>query len=134
MERNNHSNNFHYTYSAPTQEERREINSIRKQYGTQEKENKIEILRKLDARVKTPALIISLVLGIGGILLFGLGLAMIMEWELFLFGIIVSVVGAIPVGLAYPVHNYLLKRSKKKYGEEILRLSEELLQETTEEF
>lgn len=130
-EKNN--NGFKYTYTAPTEEERLEINSIRKQYSAVEgKEGKIERLRELDSRVKTPAMAVSLSLGIGGCLLFGLGLAVILEWDLFILGVILCVVGAIPTGLAYPIHNIILKRNKKKYGGEILRLSEELLNEYDE--
>ena len=39
------NNKFNYTYSAPTEEERREIESIRNKYAPQEQtESKLEIL------------------------------------------------------------------------------------------
>lgn len=123
---------FNYTYTAPTEEERKEIASIRRQYQASDfsrPENKIERLKTLNAYVKNTATVFGLAFGIVGILIFGLGLAMILEWSLWLYGVIVSAVGAIPTALAYPVYRFTLRRNKKKYGDEILRLCEEVLQE-----
>lgn len=124
------SNQFHFKYTAPTEEERKEIDSIRRQYVPQEKtETKMEKLRRLDALVKNTAIIWSLVLGVIGTLIFGLGLTMILEWEIWLWGIVVMVVGSVPAALAYPVYKAVLQKYKNRYGAEILRLSEELLNE-----
>lgn len=123
---------FNYTYTAPTEEERKEIASIRKQYQAPDParpENKIERLKALNARVKNTALALSLSFGVVGILVFGLGLTMILEWSQFLYGVIVMAIGAIPTALAYPVYRVVLRRNKNKYGDEILRLCEEVLQE-----
>ena len=124
------SNQFNFKYTAPSQEERKEIDSIRRQYAPQEKtETKIERLRRLDGLVKNTAIIWSLVLGVLGCLIFGLGLTMILEWDILLWGIILMVVGSVPMTVAFPIYNKLLKKGKAKYGDEILRLSEELLNE-----
>ena len=124
------SNQFNFKYTAPSQEERKEIDSIRRQYAPQEKtETKIERLRRLDGIVKNTAIIWSLVLGVLGCLIFGLGLTMILEWDILLWGIILMVVGSVPMAVAFPIYNKLLKKGKAKYGDEILRLSEELLNE-----
>ena len=124
------SNQFNFKYTAPSQEERKEIDSIRRQYVPQEKtETKIERLRRLDGLVKNTAIIWSLVLGVLGCLIFGLGLTMILEWNILLWGIILMVVGSVPMAVAFPIYNKLLKKGKEKYGDEILRLSEELLNE-----
>ena len=121
---------FNYKYSAPTEEERKEIDSIRRQYAPQtQEESKIEKLRRLDALVKNSATIWGLALGILGTLIFGLGLAMILEWSLWLWGALVAVIGAVPASIAYPVYKYVLKKYKDRHGAEILRLSEELLNE-----
>ena len=125
------NNQFNFKYTAPTEEERKEIDSIRRQYAPQEKtETKLERLRRLDGLVKNTAIIWSLVLGIFGTLVLGLGLTMILEWNIWLWGIVLMVVGSVPVALAFPVYNKLLKKGKEKYGDEILRLSEELLNES----
>ena len=119
---------FNYKYSAPTEEERKEIDSIRRQYAPQtQEESKIEKLRRLDALVKNSATFWGLALGILGTLIFGLGLAMILEWSLWLWGALVAVIGAVPASIAYPVYKYVLKKYKDRHGAEILRLSEELL-------
>lgn len=123
-------NKFTFNYSAPTQDERREIEDIKRQYdGEKPQKDKLTQLRELDARVKNPPMILGLCLGIIGILIFGTGLTMILEWSMLAWGIVVMLVGCIPMGLAYPMHRLLLKRNKQKYGEEIVKLSEELLNE-----
>ena len=124
------NNQFNFKYSAPSQEERKEIDSIRRQYAPQEKtETKLERLRRLDALVKNTAVIWSLVFGVIGCLIFGLGLTMVLEWNILLWGIVLMVIGSVPMAIAYPIYNKLLKKGKAKYGDEILRLSEELLNE-----
>ena len=121
---------FRYTYIAPTEEERREIESIRRSYVTEEGgESKLDQLRALDSRVKKPALWVALILGILGLLSFGLGMSMVLEWRMFLGGVMVSLAGVVLMVLVYPVHETILKRNKAKYRDQILKLSEELLHE-----
>ena len=125
------NNQFNFKYTAPSQEERKEIDSIRRQYAPQEKtETKLERLRRLDGLVKNTAIIWSLVLGVVGTLVFGLGLTMILEWSIWPWGIVLMVIGSIPMAIAYPVYKFALNKGKAKYGDEILRLSEELLNES----
>ena len=124
------SNQFNFKYTAPSQEERKEIDSIRRQYAPQEQtETKIQRLRRLDALVKNTAVIWSLCLGVIGILIFGLGLTMMLEWNIWLWGVVLMGIGSVPMAIAYPVYKGVLKKYKTRYGEEILRLSEELLNE-----
>ena len=122
---------FNYTYSAPTAEEKKQIEYIRKQYvdkdETKATDGKIERLKKLHSRVKTPALAVSLTMGIVGTLVFGLGLTMTLEWNLLVWGSLVAVVGLVPIIMAYWTHNKILEKNKQKYGEEILKISDELL-------
>ena len=121
---------FNYTYKAPTEEERREIESIKRQYEEPKaEEGKLERLRKLNNYVNGQATALALVSGILGLLIFGLGLTMVLEWSLLIWGIVVMVVGVPPMAVAYPLYNKILKRNKERYGKEILRLSEELLSE-----
>lgn len=123
-------NGFKFTYSAPTEAERREIAGIRQQYEEPEKaaESGLVRLRRLDAFVTGSSTAAGLALGIVGCLVFGLGLAMILEWGMLFLGILTAAVGALPMLLAYPLYRKVLKSNRKKYGPEILRLSEELLQ------
>lgn len=127
-------NQFRYKYTAPTEEERKEIDSIRKQYCPQEKtESKLERLRRLDSLVKNTATITALILGVVGCLIFGFGLAMVLEWKLLVWGIAFCIVGGVPMAISYPVYAHVLKKYKERYGDEILKLSEELLNEQPEE-
>ena len=124
------NNKFKYTYSAPTQEERREIEDIKRQYdGSKPEKDKLTQLRELHARVNTSPLILGLTLGVVGILIFGTGLTMALQWDLLVWGVVVMAAGSIAMGLAYPMQKLLLERNKRKYGGEIVRLSEELLHE-----
>ena len=118
---------FRYTYTAPTEEERREIESIRAAYRKDVRSEKLERLRRLNARVKNGAMSVALTLGVLGLLVFGLGMTMILEWGILAGGVAVSAAGALPMAAAAPAYNFVLRRGKEKYGEEIVRLSEELL-------
>ena len=126
-------NKFVYNYSAPTEDERREIEDIKKQYdGGQVKKDNLTRLRELDKRVKRPPLIVSILLGVVGVLIFGTGLTMALEWVQYVgyaWSVVVMVVGIVPVAAAHPVRKAMVKSNKKKYGDEIIKLSNELLNE-----
>ena len=122
------NNDFEYRYVAPTASERLEIESIRDKYMKKGKsESKLEILRKLDNKVKNIPTAISLAIGIVGTLIFGLGIAMILEWSIIVWGVVVGIIGLIPTLLAYPAYLKSYKFYKNKYSKEILNLSDELL-------
>lgn len=121
---------FEYKYSAPTKDERKEINNIRNQYlPKSEEENKLDRLRALDFKVKSVPTTVSLSIGVIGLLVFGLGLTFVLEWNNFIVGVIIMIVGAFPIGLANYTHKFILNKMKNKYKEEIIRLSDELLSE-----
>ena len=123
-------NDFEYTYTAPTPEERKEIENIRNHYmNPTYSPTKLDELRKLDNKVKTLPVIISLVLGICGTLIFGLGLTMILEWILYVWGTVVCIVGLVPMILAYPLFQQQSKKLKNNYSDQIIKLSEELLKD-----
>ena len=44
-----------------------------------------------------------------------------------IIGIVVGLVGMVPVALAYPIYDRVLKKQRKKIAPEILRLTDELL-------
>ena len=124
------NNDYEFKYIAPTSEERKEIESIRNSYITKNKSsNKLETLRKLDNKVKNTPTIISLIIGIVGTLIFGLGFTMILEWNLIAWGVVVSFIGLVVMTITYSIHVKISKYLKVKYSKEILKLSEELLNE-----
>lgn len=123
----NNQDKFDYIYSAPTEDERREIESIKKQYAAEPKRPKLEELRNLNKRVTRPPKITGLVAGIAGALIMGTGMAMAIEWNLMVWGVVVGAAGMVLVGVAYPIYRVMLKRNKRKYGGQILELSNQLL-------
>lgn len=133
MEHKQSEEAFQFTYSAKEQEE---IKNIRKKYLVQE-EDKMEQLRKLDRSVGQKATVISLVFGIVGALVLGTGMSLAMtdlgavfgmsQMVALVVGIIIGLCGMIPVGLAYPVYNKVLKKERERVAPEILRLSDELM-------
>lgn len=124
---------FNYTYSAKEQEE---IKAIRKKYGTpEETENKMVHLRRLDAAVTQKATTISLVFGIIGALIMGIGMSLIMTdigkmlgtALALIVGIGIGIIGIVLVCMAYPIYNCTLKKEREKIAPEILRLTDELM-------
>lgn len=128
MNNDDKNGGFRLDYSAPTDDERREIESIREKYLPQ-KENatKMDRLRALDAKIARSARAAAVFIGITGTLIFGLGMCMVLEWSAVAGGVAVSVLGAAVAACAHPLHTFLLKRGKEKYGDEIIKLSGELL-------
>lgn len=126
----NDNNKFSFTYSAPTEVERREIENIRRQYKPEEQsENKIERLRKLHSRVVGAATATSLCSGVIGLLIFGTGMALVLEFGKLLLGVILAAISVFPIAIAYPIYKRVMDNGKKKYGEEIIRLSDDILGE-----
>ena len=122
------ANKFEYKYKAPTQEERQEINNILNDYlPKSESNNKLDYLRKLDFKVKNIPMIVGLNLGIIGTLIFGLGLTCFLEWNLIILGFIFSLLGMIVAVMAYPLYKVIYKRMKNRYSDEIIKISNELL-------
>lgn len=123
---NSHTNeSFRYTYSAKEQEE---IKKIREKYIPKE-ENKMEQLRRLDQEVTRKGTSYSILIGVIGSLLLGLGMSCIMVWQgiWFIPGIIIGVIGMAIVAAAYPVYNIVTKQEREKIAPEIIRLTEELI-------
>ena len=115
---------FSFTYSSVDLEE---INRIKQKYISQE-ENKLEQLQKLDKNAEKPGTIFSLVIGIIGMFLLGIGLCCTIEWtDYFVIGIVVGVVGLLMMGASYPLYLIITKRQRQKIAPLILKLTDELL-------
>ena len=120
----NNENAFSYTYSAS---ENQEVLRIRKKYMPQE-ESKLEELKRLDNLVQTSGMVESLCAGIGGVLIFGLGMCLAMEViaHMIWLGVVLGVIGMAGMILAYPVYRKFFARAKEQYALRILQLTEEL--------
>lgn len=118
---------FEYTYSAPEQEE---VKRIRDKYlPPDERETKLERLRRLDAGITKKGTVCSLMLGIFSSLVMGIGMCCCMVWtELFVYGIVIGLVGMLGVALAYPLYKSITRKERERVTPEILKLTEELLQ------
>lgn len=122
---------FKMTYSAQQQEE---VEAIRKKYAPKQ-EDKMEQLRRLDAAVNRRASMASIIVGVEGTILMGLGMSLVMS-ELgaslgnaaLPVGTFVGVAGMAVLALAYPLYRSVLKKERKKIAPEILKLTDELMQ------
>lgn len=123
----NNNETFKYSYSANQQEE---INAIRQKYMPKT-ENKMEQLRKLDKGVTKKGTILSVIVGVIGALLLGIGMCCTMVWadKFFALGIVVGIIGIAIVSLAYPLYNKITKREKEKIAPLIIRLTDDLTKE-----
>lgn len=131
---NNDNKSFQFTYSAKEQEE---ILAIRKKYTSQDKEDVITKIRRLDESVTRKSTTPALIVGIIGALILGFGMSLVMTdlGKIFgtqssismLLGICIGIVGMILVCVAYPLYNILVKKQKEKVAPEILRLTDELI-------
>ena len=108
------------------------VKQIQGEY-TEKKRTKLNELMELDRKAKTPALIAAYIIGIIGALVLGTGMCFAMKVLTIPYGmpigIGVGLVGIAIVSVNYFIYKAILKRGKKKYGAEILRLSNEILGE-----
>lgn len=130
---NKEKETFNYTYSAKEQDE---IKAIRKKYATPEEiEDKMTQLRRLDASVTQKATTVSLVVGIIGALIMGIGMSLVMTdignilgtTLALIVGIGIGIIGIVLVCMAYPIYNRTLKKEREKIAPEIIRLTDELM-------
>lgn len=116
---------FQYTYSAQEQEE---LQQIRRKYLPKE-ESKMDKLRRLDAGASQKASLFSLIVGIIGALILGLGMSCCMVWAgpWFAPGIVIGIVGIGLICLAYPLYLRVLKKEQARIAPMVLQLTEELM-------
>ena len=116
---------FNYTYSAKEQEE---LKRIRQKYAPPE-EDKMEMLRRLDRSVTEKGTVISIILGVMGTLIMGLGMSLAMVWQgvWFIPGILIGLAGIGILAAAYPVYNRVTRKERERIAPEILRLTDELM-------
>lgn len=116
---------FQYSYSAKQQEE---IKRIRSKYEAPQ-EDKMAYLRRLDESAVKKGTMMSIVLGVIGTLILGVGMCCVLVWQnvWFVPGIVIGMVGLVVLSLAYPVYMKVTKKEREKIAPEIIRLTDELL-------
>ena len=94
--------------------------------------SKVVALRKLDAKAKLPATVFTYTLGVIASLILGVGMCLSMNvigsgtTAMFVFGIILGVIGIAGVSVNYPIYKMLLAKGKQKYAFEIMELAKEI--------
>lgn len=111
------------------------IQKIRTQY-TEKQHTELEVLKELDAKVKRPANVFAYVYGSVSAIIMGAGMSLVMTdigatiglTNVMVSGMIIGIVGIAMALTTYPIYKAILKSQKKKYGPQILQLSEKLMQ------
>ena len=104
--------------------------NIKKSYETTTPEKtKLNELKELDHKVKTPARVFAYIFGAIGALILGTGMCLAMKiiGDLMVLGIIIGLVGIAMVSICYPLYVKILESRKAKYKDEIISKSNELL-------
>ena len=107
---------------------------IRTQY-MEKTPSELDALRELDSKVKRPANIFAYTFGSISAIIMGAGMSLVMTDIGSVIGIASALVPGIIVGtlglgmtlLTYPLYKGILNSRKKKYGAEILKLSEKIM-------
>ena len=107
---------------------------IRAQY-MEKTPSELDALRELDAKVKRPANVFAYIFGSLSAIVMGSGMSLVMTDIGATIGITSALVpgllvGALGLGMAlltYPMYKGILNSRKKKYGAEIITLSDKIL-------
>ena len=107
---------------------------IRTQYMEKES-TELDALRELDAKVKRPANVFAYTFGSISAIVMGAGMSLVMTdigaaigiTDAMIPGIAIGVVGMGMALLTYPIYKGILNARKKKYGDEILALSDKIM-------
>ena len=107
---------------------------IRAQY-MEKQSTELDALRELDAKVKRPANVFAYIFGSISAIIMGAGMSLVMTDIGATIGITSALVPGIAIGalglgmalLTYPMYKGILNSRKKKYGAEILTLSDKIM-------
>ena len=97
--------------------------------------SELDALRELDSKVKRPANVFAYVFGSISAVVMGAGMSLVMTdigaaigiTNALVPGIAIGVVGLCMALLTYPMYKGILNSRRKKYGAEILKLSEKIM-------
>ena len=112
------------------------VQKIRTQY-MEKTPSELDALRELDAKVKRPANVFAYTFGSISAVIMGAGMSLVMTDIGAVIGIASALVPGIAIGVAglgmalltYPIYKGILNSRKKKYGAEILSLSDKIMTE-----
>ena len=109
---------------------------IRAQY-MEKTPSELDALRELDAKVKRPANVFAYAFGSISAIIMGAGMSLVMTdigaaigiTDALVPGIVIGVLGLGMALLTYPMYKGILNSRKKKYCDEILALSDRIMNE-----
>lgn len=110
------------------------VQKIRTQY-TEKEHTQLDALKELDAKVQRPANVFAYVFGCVSAIIMGCGMSLVMTdigtalgmSNTMGPGVIVGVAGMLMAIINYPMYKGILGSRKKKYADQILKLSEKLM-------
>ena len=110
------------------------VEKIRTQY-TEKENTQLDELKRLDAKVKRPVNTFAYVFGSVSAIIMGCGMSLVMTdvgqkigmEGTMVPGIVIGVIGMLLAIVNYPMYKKLLASRKKKYAEQILKLSETIM-------
>ena len=112
------------------------VQKIRTQY-TEKEHTQLDALKDLDKKVKRPANVFAYIFGSLGAIIMGSGMSLVMTdigsligvKETMIMGIVIGIVGMFMVIINYPIYKGILDSRRKKYADEIIALSDEIMKE-----
>lgn len=110
------------------------VQKIRTQY-TEKEHTQLDALKALDKKVKKPANVFVGVWGSISAIVMGSGMSLVMTdiasmvgiTEPMVSGIVIGVVGLVMAVLTYPIYKKILNSRKKKYADEIIKISDSII-------
>lgn len=110
------------------------VQKIRTQYTEKEHTN-LDALRELDAKVKRPANVFAYIFGTISAIIMGCGMSLVMTdigstigmTDTMVPGIIIGIVGMLMAIINYPIYKGILGSRRKKYADQIMKLSDKIM-------
>ncbi len=110
------------------------VQKIRTQY-TEKEHTRLDALKELDAKVKRPANVFAYVFGGMSAIVMGSGMSLVMSdigdtlgmENPMTPGIAIGVIGILMAVINYPVYKRILTSRRKKYADQIMKLSDKIM-------
>lgn len=112
------------------------VQKIRTQY-TEKEHTQLDALKELDAIVKRPAYVFACIFGGLSAIIMGSGMSLVMTdigaiigiENAMIPGVIIGVVGMLMAIINYPMFKGILSTRRKKYADQIIALSDEIMKD-----
>ena len=113
------------------------VQKIRTQY-TEKEHTQLDALKELDKKVKRPANVFAYMFGSIGAIVMGCGMSLVMTdigsvigiTSPMFPGIVIGIIGLVVAIINYPIYKRMLNSRKKKYADEIIKLSDSIMKNT----